>query len=197
MAAKLDIINLALSRSGAARIDSLDEASKSGRTARLSWDTARDATLRGHEWGFAARRERLALLEDKPVGGRYAYAMPPDYIVIRRVHATPEAAAEDPGIPFVMRQVSGRMAIICDAAGAVADYTARVDNCELFDDIFTDALAWRLASDFAMALKSDVDSAGAAIQLADRLTAQASTANARERHQDEDGISSFERARWA
>lgn len=196
MLSQIDIINRALSRINAAEINSLLDKTKEGTVARREWEASRDATLREHDWGFASRRVPLAPLAGKPRGYAFAYAEPVDCLMVRRVLPSPSHAADRPTALYVMGVHNGAPAILADVADAEAEYTARVENPGLFDPQFVDALAWKLASVFALAVKGDSESAGTAMQMYEFTLRGAETRNAQESGFDDDEPSTFERARW-
>ncbi len=86
--------------------------------------------------------------------------------------------------------------VLTDIPDAWAEYTARIDNCTLFDPQFADALSWRLAGEFAAALKSDYEAMGSMVRMAETMAKEATVADARESVFMDDPVSSFERARW-
>ncbi len=196
MAHQLDIINLALSRVNARRIPSTSERSKEARAAALAWDTALDATLRAHPWGFASRRSKLAALPETPPGHGFAYLEPAGCVAVRKVLPTCTPGRDEPSALFTLGNDGDRTVILTDVPDAWAEYTARIDNCTLFDPQFADALVWRLAGEFAAALKSDYEAMASMLRMAETMAKQATVADAEEHVFKDDPISSFERARW-
>ena len=193
----MDIINAAMARIGGPRLVSLDGDNTPSRVARHVWDIALDATLRSNDWWFARKRAPLALLANKPLNSSFAYHVPQDCLAVRKVLPSVDAGPDEPGAPHRMENVDGFRAIVCSIQNAVLEYTFRVTDCEVFDAYFTDALAWRLAGDLAMGLKSDTELGSAGIQLAERIKNTAATVNARETGFVDDIVSSFEQARYS
>ena len=197
MAGKIEIINLALGRANCRLINALDSSGKEERLAALCWDTTRDAALRAHPWGFASRRAKLALLADTPQAWEFAYLEPPDCLAVRKILPSPEFGADQPSARFEVGNIGNRTAILSDLSQAFCEYTARVDNPNLFDPGFVDALAWRLAAEFATGIKSDYEAASGMMQLANAAANRAEAESAGESVFEDDPISSFERARWS
>lgn len=197
MIAAVDIINRALRRVNASTITGLTDQLKEADVARAEWDIALDASLRAHDWGFARRREPLALMTVKPLGKAFAYAEPGDCVRIVKILPPPAAGADEPSADFAIGNIDNRKAVLCDIENAVAEYTTRVDDPARFDPEFVEALTCRLAATFAVAIKSDGEMAMLFEQLFARRIAAAGVSNARESGFDDDPVSSFERARWS
>lgn len=158
MASEIQVCNLALSRVGAYRIQSLDDATKEARECKLFYPFSRDAVLRDHDWGFARKRVSLALLSETWSGWDYAYQYPVDCLVARKI--TPDAETETGDkVEFEISSNDSlsRRVILTNKEDAELVYTAKVEDVNLFDAIFTDALAWRLASELAIPLKAKAD----------------------------------------
>jgi len=79
MPSTVDICNLALMHLGTnSTISSLSEQSPEARACARVYDTARDATLRDHNWNFATRYISLAAIGNAPQGWQYRYQYPHD-----------------------------------------------------------------------------------------------------------------------
>ena len=73
------ICNLALSKFGSKRIQSLDDASPEARACKLNYGPTRDEVLRSHRWNFATKRATLSRLSGAPPFGWAAwYQLPVD-----------------------------------------------------------------------------------------------------------------------
>lgn len=184
MAAKMDIVNLALANVSREPIQSLTEPNSEAFQLRVHWDTALSAILRDHPWGFAMRRRQLAALAESPIGFTYAYAYPGDCIQARRVMPAGEAASwrGQAAHPFeIGRSQDGRhKAILTDLPGAALEYTTREVPCEEFDPLFANALAWRLAAEICLAAHADPQAHQAAVQTYSMQLAQAKAMDMRE-----------------
>lgn len=152
----VEICNLALSHAAAGGpIASLTEASEPARACRLNYGPSRQTLLRAHPWGFAARRRTLALLAsgDPASGYQYRYQYPSDCVALRAVLGGGVASRWVIGVS----DDGAARVVDTDAVAAVALYTADVEAVALFDPLFTESLAWLLASRLAMPLTGKRD----------------------------------------
>jgi hypothetical protein len=196
----VEICNLALSHAGAGGpIASLSEGSNEARECSLHYATCRDTLLRAHAWGFAQRVADLADTGSAVDGWAYQYQYPADALAIHHVRAggydatrmvwadgtlpaTLGTAVLYPPVPFsvgVTADGTGRT-VLTDAYQAVASYTAAVTIVGLFDPIFSDALAFLLASRIIPRLTARADSQRACYQLYQATLLAAQTRDARE-----------------
>jgi len=151
MASKVEICNMAFVLIGANVIESLDDDNDRAVIANRFFDDTRDATLRAHPWGFAKERATLAAAAGSPEYGStesgwdYHFTLPTDPFCLRVL----EVAEEFPGqIPY---SIEGRK-LLTDESAIKILYIAQIESTGLFDSLFTDALAARLAMKFALAL---------------------------------------------
>jgi hypothetical protein len=102
--------------------------------------------LRDHIWNFSIKRVVLALSTDTPAW-EYAYqhALPSDFI--RALTTNQLAAAE--------WKIEGKF-LISDDSAVTLRYVARITDTEQFDALFVEALASRLAAEFALPLADSV-----------------------------------------
>lgn len=150
MATITDICNAAISHCGTrSKISSISEGSAEATACLTHFALTRDATLRAHDWNFARMTAQLAQLLNPPGRWAYKYALPADYIRLRRLNDVPvlslpetfyEAAADKDG--------SGAYVgvILTDASPVSAIYTARVEDPLRWDQGFTDAVTYHLAA---------------------------------------------------
>lgn len=145
------IANLALSHLGEdANISSLDppEGSVEAEHCALWLPIARDTLLEMHAWGFAKRRVAPALVHAPYDEWQFAYERPADCIRVLEVRPNGVAlpASMDP-IRFDWEtDADDRQLIVTDAENAKIIYTRRVEDPSRFTPLFTEALAWLLAS---------------------------------------------------
>lgn len=156
---KTAIANMALAHLAVGRgIASLDERSPEARACNQFYGQALDEVLREWSWPFATRRERLAVLVDytqnpneAESGGQlwhFGYAYPPDAVYIRSIvqpmYRVPDAAL----IPTyeIAQAPDGSRMILADQPEAVVEYTARVEDPNVYPPDFTSALSLLLAS---------------------------------------------------
>ena len=184
MAAKMDIVNLALANLSREPIQSVNEPNQEALQLKIHWDTALSSVLRDHPWGFAMRRKPLAALAETPIGFSYAYAYPADCIQARRVLPLGDAGSwrRRAAFPFeIGRSADGRQKVIlADIPAAALEYTSILVPCEEFDPQFVNALAWRLAAEISLAMHADPQSHQAAIQTYSLQLQQAKAMDMRE-----------------
>ena len=182
MASEVDICNLALARLGdTATVASLNppEGSAQAEHCARFYPMARDSLLEMHPWGFSTRRISLALLSAGWPEWDYSYAQPNDAINILAV--IPPSAPDDYSVGFSIDNqqtysagnytpqpfscevdADGNEVIYTDQENAVLRYTSRVSDTTKFSPLFTDALAWLLASYLAGPIYKGEAGAGAA-----------------------------------
>lgn len=155
------ICNTALSRLGdSATVASIDppEGSAQAEHCAVFYPIARDTLLEMHEWGFATRRASLALLSNQSSWNwRYAYARPSSCIKVISV-LREQDCAQDRGVDYQTEaNESGTQVILTNLENATVRYIAQVQDSTKFSPLFTDALAWLLASYLAgPVIKGDV-----------------------------------------
>lgn len=167
MASEVDICNLSLSHLGeSANISSIDPPEGSSYAESLAhfYPLARDITLQAFPWGFAVRREYLALLlqpgdDENPYPCRYVYAQPSDCLqpVALLMADGDDADRQDYDVEA---DEDGNEIVICDVPRAILKYTRVVTDTTKFSPMMVDALAWLLASYMAgPIIKGDAGSA--------------------------------------
>lgn len=146
------IANRALQKLGAARVMSIGDDSKNGRACQACYGSLRDAELRAHAWKFATARAVLPELEETPAFGfGRQFEAPADCLRLLQVG---ECAADDNLIDYrgaprpVFAYEGGR--ILTDLGAPLhIRYVKRVTNAGLFDPLFAEALAARMAMEMA------------------------------------------------
>lgn len=139
-ATETEICNLALGHLGEAPIASLAEDTAAGRACALYYEQTRDAVLRSHRWNFAAARVAIDAEDEAPAfGWAKAYALPEDCLRVLEVNGS--EAGDWISDEFA---VEGRM-ILTDATTLNLVYVAKVEDVTLFDPLFVEALAIKLA----------------------------------------------------
>ena len=210
MASEVDIVNLALGRLGDdATVSSIDppEGSAQASHAARFYPIARDSMLEMHQWGFATRRVTLAVLTGaSPSPWQYAYAAPANALNMLAVMASD--ATNDystgqpmpytpPGMPaqagyglyvpqeYVVEALEdGTSVIYTNQVNAVLRYSALVSDTTKFSPLFTDALAWLLASHLAgPILKGETGAAAAksCMQMFNTIFSKATVSDANQR----------------
>lgn len=165
MASEVDICNLALSHLGdSATVASIDppEGSAQAEHCQRFYPIARDSLLELHNWKFATKRTRLALLDVDSWNWTYAYAEPSDAMKIIGI-LPPTATPIEPTADYeTMATDDGSGLILTDLEEATALYIAEVTDTMRFSPMFVTTLSWHLASMLAgPIIKGDVGAAEA------------------------------------
>lgn len=146
MTSKIEICNLALAKIGSdSFIITIDDETKSARHLRIFYNPARDALLRSHLWRFA--RKRVVLAPDAgqpPFDGGYYFTIPVDCLRIIGTDLDYAGA-------YGRWHVEGNK-IIADTQTLNLVYIYRVEDEVMFDPLFVEAFATKLAHELAMPL---------------------------------------------
>lgn len=145
MAAKIEIINMALGYLGANPVSDVDENTQQARQARLFYDTTRDGVLRSFAWTFALKQWNCAAVKGAPAFKEYAYGcqMPAD--CLRFLHAADPAVRCERAGSYIYTDINP-----VDIIGV-----RRVDNEADFDSVFTEVFALKLAGQLSIVLSDD------------------------------------------
>lgn len=140
-ASRLEIINRALSRIGAARISSLDEGSREANVMKASYDIVRRAELQRNLWTFAVKRVEIAADAATPAFGRgYSFTVPADFL---------RPTSQDPRVANLPTDYlyEGRQILTDDPGPLQLRYVSMGIPEEQQDPLFDSALAAALAVD--------------------------------------------------
>lgn len=156
-ASKIAIWNMALGWVGTRTVASETEHTQEAIQCGLYWDNARRQTLRDYPWGFAMARAFPAEIPVPQGWDEYphAYALPDDCLkalTLRTPDMPRVPRRQSAYLRIVLDKHGGRTVLLTDVARPVLQYTADVDNPELFDDLFIDVLARKLAAMIAVPL---------------------------------------------
>jgi hypothetical protein len=177
MATAVSICNKALARVGdRGFIDSLEEDTTQAEVAKVLFESTRDEVLESARWGFAARRSVLGLLEGASRSGwAYVYGVPSDCLEARYVFSGKRTPTKSQRVAFAIEAADEADArvLLTDLKGAELVYTARIVNPALFSPLFADALSWKLAVEFSMALPVRPDLRQQAIAMYEATLARA------------------------
>ena len=153
MASVVGIVNSALIKLGADTIAALTEDSPEARAANARYEALRDEVLRAHPWNFALARTELAQLLDAPAfGAAHHYQLPADCLRVLTM---------DGDDAF---EIEGNR-LLTDAGSARILYVRRVADPNLFDAMFRETLALRIAADLAYKLVSSTSLSQSMMQL--------------------------------
>ena len=146
MSSIVEICNMGLTLIGDQVITALSDSNDRAKVATLHYEPTRDAVLRAHPWGFAKTRVELAQAAGSPdFGYEYHFTLPTDPKCLRVLSLEEDYPGQ---IPY---SVEGRK-LLCDESDVSILYIAQIVDSGVFDSLFTDTLAARLAWNFAMAL---------------------------------------------
>lgn len=140
------IANMALAKMGhEGLITSLSENSKGARYMNVFFEPIRDAVLRDHLWRFARARAVIAPLSETPPfdGGKY-FQYPEDCLRIVGTDQDYFYTGE--------RWLREGDKIIADTSVLNIVYIKKITNPALFDPLFVDVLASRLAYEGALSV---------------------------------------------
>ena len=142
----VSICNLALQKLGATRIVALDEASKNARECNACFEHLRDAELRTNKWKFTLSRTTLAPSAVTP-DFYYTYGFPLPADCLRplfpaRLGLDWKVENHD-GVPSLMTN---------DGDSIELRYIKKITDPTLFDPLFVEALACRIALHLCEAL---------------------------------------------
>lgn len=162
----VDISNLALSRIGdRATVTSISPPEGSAQADHCArfWPMARDTALEAKPWRFAAARAELTLTDYPTANWSYAYFLPSDCLLARRIFPPVEVPAASASAIFEADAIveefdirfdletndAGRQVLLTNQETATLGYTRRVTDPAKFTSTFTDAVVWLLASHLA------------------------------------------------
>jgi hypothetical protein len=137
----VQIVNNALVKLGANAILSLTEDSEAARAANLIYEQIRDAVLRDHVWNFAKKRIELAKDSDTPAFEfSFQYTLPSDCLRVLQMEE----------LDMIYKIESGKL--LTDESPAKILYVSRVEDVNLFDSMFVEALSARISAELAVTL---------------------------------------------
>ncbi|EMJ5971364.1 hypothetical protein GWI96_05725 [Proteus sp. G4380] len=199
MASEIEICNIALSRIGNSRsINSMTEASKEAVQCNLHYAQCRDSVLADFPWNFATKKVALANTNNPPPNWTYAYRYPNDCLkAIGIVEPHQKYRRPDTAIHFHVgsdENGTGRL-IFTDHPSAWLEYVARITDVNMFDALFKDALAWRLAAELARPLASNAGIGGEALQIYQGVIKSAAAHSLSESAEPTDYMDEFTQAR--
>jgi hypothetical protein len=135
MASKTAIANRALSKLGETRVSNVDtDNTKPAKVIRFMYDIVRDAMLAAYPWNFAIKRVQIAADASAPAWGyTKQYTLPVDFLALLEIRGNPQYSIEggkiqtNEGAPIYIR------------------YIAQITDTGLFDALFVEAFATRMA----------------------------------------------------
>jgi len=147
---KVDICNLALSRFGGGKINSLDEGTEVARLLDLNYDNCLETTLRGFPWNFARNMRALALTTTTVTGYNYVYQYPANCVNVLRVYDENNYRLKEKA-EFKITTNGNEKLIACDIEDAFVEFTYKVIIPDLYDALFIKALSYQIAAEIVNA----------------------------------------------
>lgn len=140
MPSKTAIGNRALSKLGETRISNLDTVDiRKAQVLRDMWEHVLKAVLSAYPWNFAVKRIQIAADESVPSWGYdVAYTIPIDFLTLLEIKDNPDYRLE--------QNPDNTLSILTNAASPLfIRYISYVEDTGIFDPLFSEALAARLA----------------------------------------------------
>lgn len=141
----VDICNMSLTMLNIPNIISFDDASNQAKSCRKFYPELRDRILRDHTWSFATASFQLPKLAEESCDANFQFACALPNDCIRVISLDREDA------PY--RRIGQKICV--NALPASVIYIRRVEDCNLFDPLFTEALEYLIAAQLAMANTRD------------------------------------------
>lgn len=135
MASVVGICNRGLQKLGADRITSLTQDSRNARSCNALYEIVRDAELRAHPWSFAVKRVVLAPDSTTPAFDYdYSFTLPSDCLRV--------LPPNDSDLDW---RIEGGAILTNYGDSLNLRYIARITDPNLFDPLFMESLASRIA----------------------------------------------------
>lgn len=147
---EVSICNQALGWLGEQTIISLDDDTRPAQLCKANYAPLRDAVTEAHNWTFASRRYELPQLLNSPVFYyAQAYAIPTEVLRVREVN---RIEAKDGTFDWQIEEVDGLNAIVINSEICRILAISQVTDTKRFTNLYTQALAARIAADLAIPL---------------------------------------------
>lgn len=154
----VDIVNSALDKINETEIQSLDQGSKAARVARRQFPIQLGVLLRAYRWNFSIARVVLAPYGEAPTFGfTNRFRVPDDYSRLigiadaRQYQTSRFESNRNYSAQYIVHKVEGRY-ILADVDALYLIYNRNVPDSGDFDDLFDEALAWKLAMEFSLSI---------------------------------------------
>lgn len=149
MVSVISVCNSALYKVGADRITDLSDDTKAAIILNECFDQIRDEVLRSHPWNFAKTRVSLTASGTAPVWGySYQYPLPLDCLLVLET--------ETYEYEHQIETLGGTKHLLTDSDEANILYITRIEDPTLWDSLFCESLAWRLAQTLAYPLSQSI-----------------------------------------
>ena len=168
MASTVEIVNRALLKLSAGRIEALDEDTEEARLASAAWPTVRDAELQAHPWSFALARTTLSTVDTAPAFGfARALQLPSDFL---RLVMVGETACDHASIAWT---IEGKRLLTNADPGLPLLHVRRITDPTLFPPAFVEAVSCRLAMELCDAVTGSTSRLQQLEAMHDRALAEA------------------------
>lgn len=186
----VSIANLALQKLGEPSIVSLTENSVSARAMNACYEALRDRELRANLWKFAKRRATLAAHATEPdFTFGYAFPVPSDFLRLIKPARV--------GLDWHLEYHEGVQAILTnDGDSLEIRYIAKITDPTLFDPLFVEMLACKMAWHCAEALTQSNSKKMAALEEYKDVRREARQVNAFEVPTQPQPVDEWLTARW-
>ena len=183
MPTKTEIANKALFRLGQGQAIQNVETDQSVEAGyiRTFYESARQEVLRQHTWGFAKGFRELVQTANEPRSRFFSFQFKYPNDVLRIIEI--ERATDNENVIQFERGFdnrSGDPVILTNVSDPVAIVTEDITKEKLFDPMFADALAYRLAIDIAPLVTSDTTKQELMVQFLQRVIEQAKAVSSEE-----------------
>lgn len=146
-----ELCNIALAEVGDTyNISDIDELTPQAAVCKRFFNSTRDALIRSHPWSFARKFATLSQLAETPLlGWDYAFQLPSDYL--RLIRFNDQEIQEVEG----EYEIESAKVLLTDDATADIVYVRSVVDANLFDALFVEAFALKLAVRISTKLSKD------------------------------------------
>jgi hypothetical protein len=153
------------------RILTLNDDSVEGRLCTDLYSRLRDSLLRGHPWNFNKQRASLAILVDVPVWEyENTFQLPSDLARILKTD-----------IPYDQKWAREGNTILANRDAVNILYGKKITDASLFDDQFSEVLAWKLASEICYPITQNASRSETVANSYKEMLREARSMNAQER----------------
>lgn len=181
MASQVEICNRALIKLGAAQITSITDNTKAARILSGIWDTVRKSELQKRFWNFALARTSLSALSDVPAWGfDVQYQLPVDFLKLVQINdtfITPSQVDYRTGDDSAWA-IEGQVVMCNFGAPLKIRYVRDITDTGLFDPLFDEVLASKLAYEACYAIMQSRDGQRAAFDDYKAAVREAALSNA-------------------
>jgi hypothetical protein len=142
------IYNMAIIECGSDAVLAPTDDNRQSRLCNARYPDALEATLRAHFWNCAMVRETLNRLTAQPASGfEFAYQLPASCLRAKSIDSDDEW------------RIEGRT-LVTDCDSVVLLYASRITDVSKMDPLLCQAIALKLASSIAYAIKGDHELSG-------------------------------------